>query len=403
MSRIAITILGCFSLISSGVFATPPASAPASSVANVLQADRATDDAMAKLFDAGLAAPILADGAAQSVAGLLAYSPEAERELRRAVYAEAKVGRPREVKPGVTALDASITADRLNALLSAAVEKFNGPRPQQVRLAPAAGPALVATGTAVENGRRQSDRPGWRHCEESDLRMAREAAEQDLRLRVLACLLRAPLSDRQTLAHLARQQPEIEKSLRDQIEGIAGGDPVFAPEGVCVVTCTLSAGQLGSIIGRAVRQAGLSAEDLKPQFTFESVSLQGLSVPPPREPSSATATRGPRPEWADRIISKSAAAAGPPDEPDAAVRNRLATQAARIEAKRQLWMDLEQLKLPTGRSVADALAAREDRNSAIEAINGAIFEMSKPSVNDKGVVTITLGLRLETVWEVAGR
>lgn len=404
MFRLIIAISGCFSLISSGPPVALPASAPASAAAAITPADRATDDVLQKLFDAVLAAPAVVDGAAaQSLASLLAYSPEAERELRKGVYAHAQFSRAREIRPGVTTLDASITTDRLNGLLSAAMEKLNGARPKPVRLAPTAGPALFASGTAVEDGRARSTQPGWRHCEHRDLIMALRSAEQDLRLRVLACLLRTPLSDRQTVGHLARQQPELDNALRKQVEVIAGSEPVFAPEGVCIITCTLSAGQLGSMAGRALQEAGLSNGDLRLQFASESVTLQGLSAAPPRRPSTVTAVRGPRPEWADRTLSKTAAAAGPPDEPDVAVRNRLATQAARIEAQRQLWMELEQLKLPTGRSIADALAGREDRASAIESINGAIFEMSKPAANDEGVVTITLGLRLEPVWQVAGR
>ncbi len=84
-------------------------------------------------------------------------------------------------------------------------------------------------------------------------------------------------------------------------------------------------------------------------------------------------------------------------------RKELAIQAARIEAERLLWIELEKLALPNGQALGEYLARRPDCKQIAKAINAATITLSQPSVNDKGTATITLGLPLEVVWQIVGQ
>jgi hypothetical protein len=370
----------------------------------ILPADRAADDGLARLFDSICSLQVISGGARQSVAGILAFAPEAELALRQALYVERQVSQSREIRPGVVAVDVSIPADRLSVLVRSSLASA-GADEHQISLDAPGGTAILATGTAVADGQPRDARPGWRHCRIQDINMSHQAAEQDLRQRVLAALRRIPLSDHQTVGQLARQQPRFDRSLRVQIERLTGGEPTFEPSGICMLACTISPGQVTSMIVRAIQDAELNAdEDLKPEVPSEMLTMRAWAVPPPPVPSRAVSlAHRTRPGWAEGVIGKTAAAAGPANEPDIAVRNKLAITAARAEAQRQLWMELEQLAMPDSRSVGDFIAARQDQPSVVQALNGAVFVMSNPNVNEEGIATITLGIRLETVWQIVGR
>ncbi|HON66989.1 MAG TPA: hypothetical protein PLT93_05490 [Phycisphaerae bacterium] len=402
--RFCMSSLAClFSLTAMGLAqsAEPPPAGP------VPLSDRAADDGLARLIDAVWALPVSSAGGSQSVAGLLGFLPDAEYALRQAVAAERQVGRPRELRRGTVAVDVSISAERLNALIREALQRTVGSAaPNQVALASSVGPVISVTGLAVDDGRLTDPRPGWRHCSHEDIKTALESAELDLRQRVFIWLRQVRLSNRQTVGQLARQRPALDQALRGQVERVAGGEAVFEPNGTCVLTCTVSAELLMSMVSRALQEAGVTAsEGLAPEAPFQKLTVRAFSVAPPQTAASirgARAARGPRPPWADQVISKTAAAAGPVDEP-AEVRGRLATIAARAEAQRQLWMELEQLVLPDGRTLADAIAARQDRDQIMQRIGEAVFATNSPSVDDQGVATVTLAIHLETVWQILAR
>jgi len=391
--------LACFGLLPSGatVFAS---SASAGGSGQVSAADRAADDGLARLFDAVYGLQATRDQVTQSIAGLVAFLPEAEQALRTAVAVERQVGRPREVRPGVVAVEVSISTERLGQLLAAALQTPGANDQPRVGVDPAAGAAVVATGVAALGGHVATTAPGWRHCSQSDITLARMAAELDLRQRTLAWLRRVRLSTGQTVGLMARQYPAIEQALREQVERFAVGEPTFEPDGRCVLTCTITAEQLASLVARAMRAAG-PGDSVRPEAPFELLTLRGISVPPLSPPQSVRAIQGLRPDWIDRVLSTTAAAAGPENEP-ADVRGRLAIAAARAEAKRQLWMELEQLTLPGGSSIAEAIAARPNPHEIIREINDA-FVTGGSLVDNRGTGTVTVSVRLEAVWQILAR
>lgn len=370
----------------------------------VLPAGQATDDGLARLFDSVCGLQVISGNASRTVAALLAFVPQAELELRRAIYAERQVGRPREIHPGLIAVDVSIPTDRLDTVFRTTLAA-TGFDASDVRLHPSAGPAIFTTGYALIDGQPRDARPGWRHCTHHDISLSHKAAQHSLRQRVLAALHRMRLSNGQTVGQFSRRHPRISTLLRRQLENRIGGEPALESNGICRLTCTLSPSQMTSMISRAIQDAALeSNEELKPELPTESLALEAWAVTPPRDPSQAAPMPySPRPDWATGAISKTVAAAGPADEPDTVFRDQLAVTAARAEAQRQLWMELEQLPMPDGRCVGEAIAARQDRLNVVRMLHGAVFVMSTPSIDERGVATMTLGIQREAVWQIVGR
>lgn len=395
-------VVGAFGW-ATATFAQAPVATSAPHGAAVTAADRANDDARQKLVEAVLGAPcqVTTTGATQTVASLLAFFPRADVELRRGICGEAKTGRPRQTQPGVVAVDASLATARINELLTQAVaQPEGGGAVGPIQLEPSVGPAVAATGTAAEDGAPRAHWPGWRHCGREDLEIALEAARLDLRNRLLLLLTRVPLANGQTVGQLARQNPQVAESLRAQVDWINGSEPAYAPEGLCVVKATVSAGQVETMASAAFRAAGLGSDAAnRPEVPTGSFELEGMSVTPPQAAARARPGRAPRPAWYEQTLSKTASAAGPADDPDVAFRNRLAIKAATVEARRQLWTELETLALPDGRNVAQAIAGHPDHDALIRDIDAAVFQLATPSVTDEGVATVKLGLPLDKVWQ----
>jgi hypothetical protein len=144
--------------------------------------------------------------------------------------------------------------------------------------------------------------------------------------------------------------------------------------------------------------------DLKPAVAFEStMTVQGFSVAPPRQVDlPRRSSDGSRPSWAGQTLTKAASATAPEmNEPE--LRRSLAIQAAQVEARRQVWIDLESLPLPGGQTLGQYLEHRADREQLTAAINAAILTVSSPIVDEKGTARITLGLPLQTVWQIVGQ
>jgi hypothetical protein len=384
----------------------PAAAAPAPAPAIVSLADRATDDGMQRLFDAIATLQVDCDGT-QSVAALLAFSPAAERQFRQAVLAARQIGSPRQARPGVTAVDASISIDALEQCLTNAIQsqKIDTAPKCQPKLARAAGPIVSATGQAADDGAPRDARPGWRHCSNSDVNMSLKAAEADLRQRVRGVLGGLQLSNRQPVSLVLREHPELDRSLRTVVERLTGGEAEYDATGLCVLSCSLSAEQMAAMVNRALADAKLNTqEEFKAVApAIPSVTLQGFCTAPPRKaPTGSRAPQGPRPEWADRILRRTAEAAAPATD-DPQERKTLAVKAATIEARRQLWLDIEKLALPGGRTVETSIAGRSDAAQVVQAIDAAIFVMSAPVMTDQGTAKITLGIRLEAVWQIVER
>lgn len=388
---------------SAWIHAQAPASAPSNSLPALL--DRAADDAMQNLYDTISSMSVIADNTTRPIATLLSISPQAEQRVRQAVLAHKLIGRPRPISSGVIAVEVSVESPRLIEALQTALADETSNRSQQISIAEAT-PVVLATGYAAEDGLSRDSRPGWRHCTPEIIDLCRKAAERDLRQRLLGWLLRVPLANGTTVAQLARQDDRINRALRLQIDRIMGSEFSFEPTGVCILTCTVSSEQLTALLRAALTAGELNlAGNLRPAVAFEpAMSVQGFSlIPPQPRIGHAKSGRGPRPAWAGTTLTKTASASAPSEMNNTVTRKELAIRAARIEAKRQLWKELEALPMPDGRSVGVYLSRHADRDSLAFTIDAALLTPYGPGVDDQGTATVTLSLPLETVWHILAR
>jgi hypothetical protein len=220
------------------------------------------------------------------------------------------------------------------------------------------------------------------------------------------------LSGRRTIGQLWDRYPAFRRALYDAAGQLPLPEPVLEPTGLCVQTCTLNADRLVAMLDQARQridekmtiQLDLSRA-VRARFP-QPITIQGVGIAPPSCPETvdlAPVAVDSRPEWAARFLNAQATGQAPASVTDEETRRTLAVRAARIEASRRLWLDLEQLTLPDGETVGARLARRSDRAQTVAAVNQMIFSMSKPVFDDKGVATVSIGIRLESVWRMIGQ
>ena len=137
---------------------------------------------------------------------------------------------------------------------------------------------------------------------------------------------------------------------------------------------------------------------------FQSVLMvDGYAVAPlidTRVNGKAQASGPARPAWADRVLTATATGQAPDNIDDASKRRKLAVTAARVEAVRRLWLKIDKLDLPEGETFEERLAAHPELLNELSVIDEVIFPLADPSFSDEGTATVTVGVRLETVWRI---
>lgn len=372
--------------------------------------DQARDRAMQGLIDATLRLDVVVGQYQQTVASMLAMSMAAEREWR-ATVAEAAQYRPLPSTSSATAeVEASVpTATLEEALRRIAGRHLSTAAKVAIAFKPSPGPAVFASGRALADPEPRDPRPGWRFCTSHEIEIVQAAAQYDLRQRIVDYAYRIPVNDKVTLASVFRRHPKLDQALRSRIETVPVDEPVFEPAGLCVVSRTMSGTQLGALMQQALADSGesigVSFMVLAEKAWPKPMLLEGFAVAPPASDAPLWPTQGAtasRPAWANQFITAKAAGREPAGVADAKLRRELAIKTATIEARRQLWVEMEKLIFSEGDTLADRVAGRSDRVDVIRALNDAVFELAKPSVDASGVATVNLGIRLETVWRTVG-
>jgi len=384
----------------------------------VLPAQQAADDALQRLMDRVLRVQLLVSStdrtmptAGTTVGSFLAASPEAEQALRSAIQAEHRQGRPRRSRQGSVEIDAWLATSDLTHIL----QKIVAAPPMEVdpsiiTIEPTAGPAIFATGCVSDHGSVQPRPTGWRHCSDRQIELAVSAARIDAQRCLFERIAQLRLSDTQSVGHLFARYPTFAQAVRRRIAAVTEhSKPVHEPTGLCRLSLELTRADVVRLLQLAAVDSSEAVDGdfsraLTPGFQ-DPLMVEGLSVIPPvrrtdDSASSKTWQRTPRPPWADRFATAQATGKAPSDIREEKQRKRLAETAARIEAMRQLWLELETLLFATGQTVGARLVHHPEGETAIDAINNAIFTISAPHLNNDGGVTLTLSIRLETVWRI---
>jgi hypothetical protein len=215
------------------------------------------------------------------------------------------------------------------------------------------------------------------------------------------------LSGQQTVGELLRRYRRFREGVRRRTHLIEHGGSTFEPTGLCRLAAKPSRGEIIALLQRSVTESG---EGIGADFTLavdpgfeEPLIVEGFGTAPHGGVSGKGLARGidaDRPAWADRLLTAKAAGKAPAEAGNDEARRELAVAAARIEATRQLWIEIEKLPLPDSATVASLLAEGRLGNEAVRAIDGAILPITAPVFGGEGSATVTLGIRLETVWRV---
>ncbi len=354
-----------------------------------------------------------------TVAGALAVIPEAELRLREVLAERRQLSEPREPAAGLVEVEAYLPAAEASALVGE-IAAWYLPKADPALLAveSASLPATVAgTGLAPSGGAEVAlpgadavppegtAPPGWRHCDARELELVRQAASIDLRQRLLTGLAGWRVSASRTLGSLWAARPDFRRACEQQLVGLALPEPILEPTGICRQPLEVSRAAVADLLARAAAacarpiEADL-AQAIDPDFQ-DPLVLDGMAVAPPRGairpsvPADAGETRGP--EWAVRVLTVTAVGRPPADAPEQS-RRLLAAAAAEVEARRRLWLQVEPLPLPDGRTVGDVLAAHP---AVARTIDQAILPAAVVTFDADGQATAAFSLRLETVWRLS--
>ena len=107
-----------------------------------------------------------------------------------------------------------------------------------------------------------------------------------------------------------------------------------------------------------------------------------------------------RPDWADHFLVVQGGGKAPSDMGDAAGCRTWAERAAKIEADRQLWMQIEDLPLPNGETIAIRLSKDIKTVAALAGLDRFIAATGSPAESDDGTTTVSLGIHLQIVWRM---
>jgi len=344
----------------------------------------------------------------RSVSEVLAVVPDAERQLRQMVLEGHHRSEPRRRVDGTVEVDAWLPTPLLTRIIQEIAAHYL-PKVELPLLeveAPAR-PALMATVRVSSDARPAAAPPGWRYCSPRRLALTRSAAEVDLRQHLLTRLTQWRLSAYQTLGRLWARRPDFRRAVRQQIETLPLSKPIFEPTGICRLPAEFHRDDVVRLLIRAAAscepaiEADLS-QAIDPDF-HDPLVLDGFSVAPPLAPTSPSSLRLGgirRPQWADRFLTAKRIGRPPSGVADPKTRRARAAAAARIDSKRQLWIRIEQLALPTGGTIGELLAVCPQASTAIAAIDAAILSVGEPTFDDTGGASVSLGVQLGTVWEI---
>jgi hypothetical protein len=221
----------------------------------------------------------------------------------------------------------------------------------------------------------------------------------------MATISKWRLSAAQTLENVWAQRPDYRLAVEKRTEVLPLGEPAFEPTGLCRVTTRF---QRADVVKLLTSAAEACSEPINSDLASaidpdgkESLVLEGLAVAPPYTPQRRPAEekeRAGRPDWADRVLSVQVTGQAPAHVTDATERSRMAVLAATVEAKRQLWLQIEKLPLPSGTTVGDVLV-KDKASPAIASINDAFTLEAAPNPDNASQASVTLGIPLEAVWQ----
>lgn len=241
----------------------------------IAPADRAGDAAVQALIDR-----VLDEKAASgyTLSSELAVSSDAERALRSFIAANAKLG-PR-ASTDIAERSASVSVAAVNNQLQQLATESTGVLDgRRLKLATTSPSIEVQGRAAVEGG--MSDRPGWRHCSADAVRLAGEAADQDMRIALLLACADFRVSATRSLGELLAEQPDARRALRAAMASLRTTSE-YLPSGVCHIRVALPKRDCFALLDRGLRSSAQGIDWVRLAASVPViVTADGYGVAPP--------------------------------------------------------------------------------------------------------------------------
>lgn len=371
--------------------------------------DRAADDSLERLFaEAGDFK--LASG--QELRHVLARSADDELAVRLAIREACQSWRSWRHPRGLLELDAWMPISALDGTLATVIqrrfENVDGLLPMAITWARSNPPAILATGQYLPSSGLVNEHPGWRHCSPWQMALAARAAAADARAAMLVRLGYCRTSDGQELGFILHREKKLRAAISSLLNYAPVAEPMFERTGVCRVAMTLTRLELVTLLREASRAVegfgGRGLLGLGDPPTPDDLAAEGYAVAPPlpniHQPPLKKRTEPPPPEWAHRFLVVQGAGRAPSDTIDEASRDEWAERAARIEAYRQLWRQIEDLPLDDGETIGLRMHKDPKLISELSSLGRFMADTGKPLHANDGAITISTGVHLQIVWRM---
>lgn len=371
--------------------------------------DRAVDSALRQLFDE-VGRLRLTTG--HTLAAVLARSADDERAMRLAIVQRHQAWQANRLFGGEVEVDTWLPISTLNDVLARVLQHRLGradqaPSPFSVTWARSSSPAVLASGRYWPAVAMENAPVGWRDCSRWQVAMAKAAAVADARGALLGRIAYWRMDGGEELGFLMRRHSGLRVSLVRLLGRVPAGEPVLEPTGVCSVKVLLGRAQaaellreVAAVVGKEVREVS----GVEPEASDAIVSAEGFAVAPPiATPYVPPRRRGHEvvvPDWADRFLAVQGSGRAPADVLDPVDRQLWAERAARIDASRQLWIQIEELPLPSGGTVRARLSNDRQAARALAGLDRFITAGRASIDDDDGATTVSVGIHLRIVWRM---
>ena len=274
-------------------------------------------------------------------------------------------------------------------------------------------PAAEVTGPGAAE-RTAAMPTGWEHLPPEALDLAQQAARADAAERLRARSRELQLRSGELLGEVFDLYGRFEDAFLEQVKRRIGGKPTYEPFGVCRIPAKLSVQDIGELLSLAAamtpekeRIAKLDFASLTDPVGRGLITVEGVGVPPP--PGLAWPGRSPAneaPTWVTETLT--AVGQSPPGAEGTAglgplhAREALIRQA-RVDAIRNMWMQIDELMLPQRGRVRDFLSAHPEIGADLAALEGRMRDAGAPEVNAEGRISVKIVMPLAPLWDVLSR
>lgn len=239
--------------------------------------------------------------------------------------------------------------------------------------------------------------------------MAKEAATADARVALLDRIGYLPVDGKKQLGYLLQSDHSLQQSLRQLLRQAPVDMPILEPTGVCRARVELSQGEILRLLQEVAKATDgrISPEALRPSDPASlpaSFAAEGFAVAPPMPSMYVPPRKRDRnsepPEWAERFLVVQGGGRAPVDMQNEPSRRTWAERAARIEACRQLWLQIEDLPLAEGETVGIRLSRDLKVAAVLAGLDRFIAETGVPVQAEDGTTTVSVGVHLQIVWRM---